>query len=1250
MKHFKLILLLSALTFSSLLRAQYELRNFGEDQGLVDYPSTNFYQMSDGYVWYLSSKGLCRFDGFEVERFEDPNNPDIFMGWDPGEMYEKEGGVVFEQVGVFYLFKSGTFYQINSEKYEELIGARIDDISKNYELLHRGCIYQFKDGNIVKDSLPDHLRDVFFALDNSGMYRSNLKNKIYTINHGSVDSIEIIIESPDQRPDAAYFGVTSYQCFSINDQTLLLYSAFSSYAYIIENGEVADKITIPDHLRLHWPDDESILIHLWYRQAIKTSIFWTDGENYSLFAYGLLIKNGEPFEFDEFKEYHLKFMVNQNQALCLLDEQLYLLDFERKKPKQIHGINGLSTVQYPLGNSFSNGKYWISSNGITLLTPSRIEYYDLRELTYEDGHTTLEGLSGKLDKNGNWSGTCTKFEYISRSVLNPEDVFDLNISSNAPTTYKIIPKPRTLGRTFNDGKVKVYYTLTENGLTYPDKNFIVTKGKEIQSNCDYFSFADDTLFGFNSKLQKWFTADFESEKMVACDYDVPFEYGFQSMDKYRVSFNSWRIPNQMSIYWNTDLNRGSIDSLSFQASEKGYEKYYLGEGFLALIEHDQSDSLLIVDLKGFAFEEFKVENQLFEKGKYYTHPSLSDSDEKGRMWIPSENGITEIDCREGCSIKYYRAEFLGAETKNIKVVHDTILMILTNDALYAQKILPTGEFEIENAKKIFQFENGSYDLIMEMENGSVSLGNYNWSYYITLPSDFYTKPLYDKPIVQLKSLLAGNNYVFGQFPEMAIFDHKKISTFDSEENDLYFKFTALDFRNLDYLSFRYKLDGWEDHWVYTDIPEAKFNNLAEGDYTLTFQSKYMDRFSEPFVYTFTIKPPWYKSSWAYTFYIIGLIFLFWVFLKLRTRQLLKKQEVLEGKIEEATLEIREQKEMVEERNQEIMDSITYAKRLQNAILPPPRLVKEWLNDSFIFYKPKDIVAGDFYWMETTKRNGRNVIFYAAADCTGHGVPGAMVSVVCSNALNRAIKEFGIADPGELLDKVAEIVQESFSKSEDTVKDGMDIAVCAVDLIDRKLWFAGAHNALYRITNEDTKVPENVKVLESGSRKLVEYRADKQPVGAFEHMEPFTTVEIQLEPGDCIYLFSDGFADQFGGEKGKKFKYKPFKELLLDIEAKEMDSQKDILDVEFERWRGNLEQVDDVCIIGLRVNGHMRKLFSNRELEVIKKIKEGLRSKEIADKLNIAKSTVDSHRKRILAKTNLNSVVELIKFCDDHEVL
>ncbi|MDF2435823.1 MAG: protein serine/threonine phosphatase [Bacteroidota bacterium] len=262
--------------------------------------------------------------------------------------------------------------------------------------------------------------------------------------------------------------------------------------------------------------------------------------------------------------------------------------------------------------------------------------------------------------------------------------------------------------------------------------------------------------------------------------------------------------------------------------------------------------------------------------------------------------------------------------------------------------------------------------------------------------------------------------------------------------------------------------------------------------------------------------------------------------------------------------IAHQKLIVEEKQKEIIDSISYAKRLQEAILPPEHFLKTHLPESFILYKPKDIVAGDFYWMEVLKDG---IILLAAADCTGHGVPGAMVSVVCSNALNRVVLEFGYTDPGMILDKTRELVLATFSKSDKDVKDGMDISLLMIDRKMNQVKWAGANNPLWYITND----------------QFCEVTANKQPIGMTDNPKPFTTHTFVLNEIDAVYLFTDGYADQFGGAKGKKFKYKPLKEILFNNASQPMHTQDQILEEAFDKWKGKLEQVDDVCILGIKLS-------------------------------------------------------------------
>jgi serine phosphatase RsbU (regulator of sigma subunit) len=267
------------------------------------------------------------------------------------------------------------------------------------------------------------------------------------------------------------------------------------------------------------------------------------------------------------------------------------------------------------------------------------------------------------------------------------------------------------------------------------------------------------------------------------------------------------------------------------------------------------------------------------------------------------------------------------------------------------------------------------------------------------------------------------------------------------------------------------------------------------------------------------------------------------------------------------VELKNAYEEIESKNKDITDSINYAKRIQDAILPSQELVDRYFKNSFILYEPKDIIAGDFYWMEVID----NIVFIAAADCTGHGVPGAMVSVVCCNALNRSVKEFGLRDTGKILDKLTELVLETFEKGNSDVKDGMDISLLAIHFspdgkVPVKLQWSGANNPLWYFENKEFK----------------KIKADKQPIGKYDYRNPFTTNNIKYTEGSIFYLFTDGLPDQFGGTAGKKFMYKRFEENILAISNLPLKEQKEKLHNVFQVWKGNLEQVDDVTVIGIRL--------------------------------------------------------------------
>jgi len=355
--------------------------------------------------------------------------------------------------------------------------------------------------------------------------------------------------------------------------------------------------------------------------------------------------------------------------------------------------------------------------------------------------------------------------------------------------------------------------------------------------------------------------------------------------------------------------------------------------------------------------------------------------------------------------------------------------------------------------------------------------------------------------------------------------------------------------------------------------------------------------SETFEYSFTINPPWWHTWWARTLYIINGLLLIFAFTRWQTTKLKKRQKELEKTVKVRTEEVVKQKEEITAQRDEveaqrdeietqrdfaieqkeilinqkkgITDSINYAKRIQTAILPPDIYINELIPDNFIFYKPRDIVSGDFYWVKQVKE----FIIIVAADCTGHGVPGAFMSMLGISFLNEIVQRREITQANQVLNELRRQIKRSLrqhGKGGET-QDGMDISICVIDIQKNELQYAGAFNPLYIIKDVN------------GKSELNEIKADRMPVGFFHGKEKsFTNHELQLEIGDTVYMFSDGFIDQIGGKDEKKFLSKNFKELLLEIHNNPMYGQKEILETRFNEWTKGYEQLDDVLVIGFRI--------------------------------------------------------------------
>lgn len=383
------------------------------------------------------------------------------------------------------------------------------------------------------------------------------------------------------------------------------------------------------------------------------------------------------------------------------------------------------------------------------------------------------------------------------------------------------------------------------------------------------------------------------------------------------------------------------------------------------------------------------------------------------------------------------------------------------------------------------------------------------------------------------------------------------------KNHLTFQFDAISFKNPEKVRYQFKMVGLDDNWSpIMKKNEADFPLLPPGKYTFLIRASNEDgKWSDAIKYNFVINPPFYKTWWFIASAIILIVIGIVVFIKYRERALIKEKQRLESIVKERTAEVVQQKEIVEQKNKDITDSINYARNIQEALLPSYEEIKQFFPDSFILYLPRDIVSGDFYWISRKQ----NKTYFAIADCTGHGVPGAFMSMLGITFLDEIVSNNPELPPNEILNRLRYEIILSLKQNEkdSTSKDGMDISFIIFDNTTNILQYAGANNPLYFIYDN--------------SNEIHEIKADKMPIGKHITNESFTNHEIHINQNLSIYMFSDGYADQFGGPYKKKFKYQSLKKLIIDNHHLTANQQVNVFRQHFYEWKGNLEQIDDVLL-------------------------------------------------------------------------
>ncbi|NOQ74711.1 MAG: SpoIIE family protein phosphatase [Crocinitomix sp.] len=548
-------------------------------------------------------------------------------------------------------------------------------------------------------------------------------------------------------------------------------------------------------------------------------------------------------------------------------------------------------------------------------------------------------------------------------------------------------------------------------------------------------------------------------------------------------------------------------------------------------------------------------------------------DSKNRLWIATGKGLNQFHFEDSTTTVLFKSD--GLPDNNIHGIlegDNGNLWISTSFGLCCfnpDKMSFQNYYESDGLQSNV-FRNGAHFKSKSGELFFGGVGGFN-SFF---PDDITTNPN-PPPIVFTDIQVFNESFKRGDIPSIEVLiEEASIVKLNYDESIFSFEFAALNYTLAEENEYAYMLEGFNDDWQYIGKRRfITFTNLSPGSYTLKVKACNNDGLwnEEGISLKIVVMPPFWETWWFRISVMLLILILIYLIYKWRIRSIERQNKVLEKQVKLRTQqvvqqknEIEDQKDLVEQKNNDITASIRYSKRIQESFLPNIAELETYFASAFVLYKPKDIVSGDFYWIEASK--DKENVFISVADCTGHGVPGAMVSVLGNNGLNRSVNELHMEKPNEILDNLNSFVQKAFDKKDSNVQDGMDISLCSVNIKNKTLDFAGANNPVWIVRNNEIHI----------------IKGTKQPIGNYHKTQAFELNQYQLEKGDWVFLFSDGFADQFGGPKGKKYKYTQLKTKLLSYIQNPEGSFEAFLENEFKIWKGDYEQVDDVCLLGFQM--------------------------------------------------------------------
>lgn len=900
-------------------------------------------------------------------------------------------------------------------------------------------------------------------------------------------------------------------------------------------------------------------------------------------------------------------------------------------PENIELYSACETDQHQIIFGSNNGLYTFQNQNIIAVDIPKLKGFKVFKIKFKNDKLWMIGQWDKSDKEALF--------LVSISLKNQQYYKQISVKNGLidnPTSLLIdhennIWTGSNSGLSVLKGETFVSYT-TANGMAgnktwgvYQDPNHVIYAGTINQG----FSTIDkDSIIAYvpDSKMPDAYISTFYKHRpnsfLIGTAHSGLVEASINPNDK-KIRYQIVKV-NPLFDKTRVDDIKASVNGSIWVASSVGLYRSIDGKTFVhfPLFDHDtgqvivqklllSSAGKLFVGTKNYGLYEIlnEIATPVLIQNQYLTPITSICEDVHGKIWIASQKKgilcisnkqVDWIDESKGLSSNLI---YILQADKNGHIWIGTNLGLdkLNTIAYHSQNQIDIRHYNTNDGLQTIEMNlNGSIvdhedNLWFATNNG---LLKYDYRYDISnrIPPivSILGVKIHSKPIARAQ--------FSGEFVADDILPTKPV--FEYWQNHITFDFIGVSFKNPKEIKYSWILDGFDEKWVQSSSNrQAIYSNLPPGQYVFKVKSSNNDGvWNEQWVeFAFEIKPPFWKTWWFIVLMVIlaiGMLY-FYIFLRLRSFRIRQKelQLIVNERTKEISLQKEElqtqrdaifaQKKSIEAIHHHLQDSIDYAKLIQRSILPDEKILSKNFSDHFVFFKPKDKVSGDFYWWAAIE----NQTVITAADCTGHGVPGAFMSMLGVSFLREIVLKEYITHPGVILRKLRKEIIRSLRQKGITgeQKDGMDMALLTFNHDTNVMQFAGANNPIYLIRHAElfnsadfVNIPTKITWFSHIDKVLIELRPDKMPIAIYEKMDNFSMSEVKVLKGDVIYLFSDGYADQFGGLKDKKFMYKAFKDLLVHHCQLQGSEQKQLLYDTFVNWMSQNEQVDDVVVIGLTV--------------------------------------------------------------------